>query len=344
MKKTLALSVLALLLALGLPWLRSERSAAAVSETPPAAEETSPLPLAASPPPGNLPQSNPEARPLSAPAAAQERLAVLTPEGVSEMDMQDYLLGVLAAEMPASFPEEALKAQAVAARSYALYCARASKHGDAQVCTDPGCCQAWQSDAQLRDKWGESYETNLARIRAAVDDTDGQYLLYDGLPAFAAFHSSSAGATEDSGAIWNALPYLVSVSSPETAEDVPNYVSRVQCLPLDFRDALLSACPEADFTGEPESWLGAETRDASGRVASLLLGGRSFTGTQLRSLFRLRSTAFTLTLEDGLFTFTVTGYGHGVGMSQYGAKALAASGSDYAAILAHYYPGTLLVS
>ena len=304
MKKTVLLSYLALLLALGLPFVRTARAASAEPET----------------------------------------LAVLTPEGVAAMAAEDYLVGVVAAEMPASFPEEALKAQAVAARTYALYCARSDKHGEAAVCTDPGCCQAWQSDAQLRDKWGESYGTNLARIRAAVEATAGQYLSWEGLPAFAAFHASSAGATEDSGAIWSALPYLVSVSSPETAGEVPNYVSTVSCLPLDFRDTLLSARPEADFTGEPESWLGPVERDGSGRTATVELGGALFSGTELRALFRLRSTAFTLEYKEGVFTFTVTGSGHGVGMSQYGAKVLAETGSDYAAILAHYYPGTQLVS
>lgn len=338
MKKTLLMSWLALLIALGLPWLRL---GAPMPET---AQTVAPTSVPAPPAPETSPPPTPEPQPLRAAPPAPETVTVLTDGGVETMDLQDYLVGVVAAEMPASFPAEALKAQAVAARSYALYCARSAKHGQAQVCTDPGCCQAWQSDWQLRDKWGESYEANLARIRAAVEATAGQYLAYEGQAAFAAFHSSSAGATEACGAIWSDVPYLISVSSPETADTVPNYVSRVQCLPLDLRDTLLSVCPEADFTGSPESWLGPEERDESSRVASLTLGGVPFSGAQLRSLFGLRSTAFTLSLEEGLFTFTVTGFGHGVGMSQYGAKTLAEEGSDYAAILAHYYPGTDLIT
>lgn len=337
MKKIILLSYLSLFLAVGVPYLMVERTAA---EPQPQAEsaplsswrETSPEPPAA---------PSPES---PAGERAPETITVLTPEGNITMTMQDYLVGVVAAEMPASFEPEALKAQAVAARTYALYQASSGKHGEAQVCTDYACCQAWHSDETLRQNWGESYETNLARICAAVSETDGQYLAYEGRAVFAAFHSSSAGATEDCGEVWNAQPYLVSVSSPETAENVPNYVSSVACAAIDFRDTLLSAHPEADFTGDAAGWLGGIERDASGRISSAVLGGVAVRGTELRSLFKLRSTAFTLTYADGVFTFTVTGYGHGVGMSQYGANVMAANGSSYAEILAHYYPGTVLVN
>ena len=246
--------------------------------------------------------------------------------------------------MPASFQDEALKAQAVAARTYAMYCAKSQKHGEAQVCTDYACCQAWQSDEALRQKWGGDYDTYSQKIRAAVEATAGQYLSYAGQPVFAAFHSSSAGATEDCGQVWNPSPYLVSVSSPETAEDVPNYISTVECTPLDFRDTLLYAHPEADFTGEESGWIGEIRLDGSGRVASAVLGGVSMKGTELRQLFSLRSTAFQLEYTGESFRFTVTGYGHGVGMSQYGANVMARQGETYTGILAHYYPGTVLVS
>ena len=147
----------------------------------------------------------------------------------------------------------------------------------------------------------------------------------------------------DCGQVWNPSPYLVSVSSPETAEDVPNFVSAVECTPLDFRDTLLYAHPEADFTGEESTWIGEMSLDASGRVASAILGGVPMEGTELRRLFSLRSTAFTLEYTGGRFRFTVTGYGHGVGMSQYGANVMAREGANYADILAHYYPGTVLM-
>jgi stage II sporulation protein D len=307
----------------------------------------SPVPAAATAGPAPLSLTLDE--PLPSQAAMAEALPVpetvrlLRENGeVEELDLQDYLTGVVAGEMPAAFPEEALKAQAVAARSYTLYCAAARKHGEADVCTDPGCCQAWLSEDELRANWGEGYEQNLERIRGAVDATEGEALSYQGEPVFAAFHSSSAGATEDCGAIWNPQPYLISVESPETAGDVPGYVSTLRCAPLDFRDVILSAYPEADFSGAAENWVGPIRRDASGRVESAALGGIEIPGTALRSLFSLRSTAFTLEYRDGSFLFTVTGFGHGVGMSQYGAMVLARDGADYVQILAHYYPGTLL--
>ena len=330
MKKTILCAYLGLLLC----WLLSQ-----LPTPPKAGPEPEPEPSAASAAPAGTPA--PSAAPVR--ADLQSTLRLLLPDGsIAELDMQDYLPGVLAAEMPADFPEEALKAQAVAARTYALYCADSRKHGEADICSDPGCCQAWQDEQARRDKWGDDYGRCAARIAAAVEDTAGQALLYEGAPVFAAFHASSAGATEDCGEVWNPRPYLISVSSPETAETVPNFISSLRCAPLDFRDAILSAYPEADFSGPAETWLGELHRDESGRVASLVIGGQEIRGTALRSLFSLRSTAFTLEYTEEGFVFTVAGFGHGVGMSQYGAKLLAESGMGYREILAHYYPGTQL--
>jgi len=334
MKKTVFLAYLALLISFLPPLLGADRPGAQTA--PPEAAASAVLPEAPAPSAELAP-----AEPASAPAA-QTRLRVLVGEDCVEMDMQDYLLGVVAAEMPADFQPEALKAQAVAARTYALYCAAGHKHGEADVCTDYACCQAWLSRDALRENWGAAYAANLRKIRAAVSSTEGESLSYEGQPVFAAFHSSSPGATEDCGQLWNAQPYLVSVSSPESAETVPGYVSTLVCEPLDFRDALLSVCPEADFSGPEEGWIGPLSRDDSGRVANVVLGGEEFPGVELRSLFSLRSTAFTLEYADGRFVFTVTGSGHGVGMSQYGAEVMAARGADYREILAHYYPGTSL--
>lgn len=324
MKRAIFLSLLSLLLAVCLP---------AEPEPPPAV----PVPTAA-PPLETLAPAAAEAPPYPEP----ETINVLDGDTLREMALSDYLCGVVAAEMPAAFPLEALKAQAVAARSYALYCAGANKHGEAAVCTDFACCQAFCSEETLRERWGDDYDSLSQKIRSAVEDTAGRVLCYNEQPVFAAFHSSSAGMTESCGAIWSPLPYLVSVSSPETAADVPDFVSTVSCWPIDFRDTLLSARPEADFSGPESAWLGALRRDESGRVAEATLGGAVFSGTELRALFSLRSTAFTLQYENGLFVFTVTGHGHGVGMSQYGAKVMAEQGADFSEILAHYYPGAVL--
>ena len=295
---------------------------------------------------GGQAEPAPSAEPESAAGGLDSELSftVLTANGVETVTMSDWLPGVVAGEMPALFEEEALKAQAVAARTYIMYSMGREKpaHPEADVCDDPACCKAHSTDEELREKWGESYEENMARVLEAVRSTDGEYMSYGGEVIQAVFHSSSAGRTEDSAAIWQAEPYLVSVESPETAEDVPNYVTSVTVSPEDFRAAVLAVHPEAEFGEDPAFWLGAAVRDASGRVESVDIGGTQVPGTELRTLFELRSTAFTLDYTAEGFLFTVTGYGHGVGMSQYGANVMAEDGADYEEILTHYYPGAEL--
>ena len=282
--------------------------------------------------------------PVPSPAAEAVQVCVKHGNMVANVPLEEYLIGVVAAEMPADFEPEALRAQAVAARTYTLYCARTGKHADADVCTDFHCCQAWKSDDAMLEGWGETYAEKLSRIRDAVESTAGEYLQFAGQAAFTAFHSSSAGFTEACGAIWSELPYLVSVSSPEDSDSVPNYVSSFSISAPELCGTLLLLHPEADFSASPEEWVGEITRDESGRVSALTIGGAAFTGVKLREVFALRSTAFSLDYADGFFTFTVTGFGHGVGMSQYGANVMASGGADYRTILAHYYPGTELAS
>ena len=302
----------------------------------------SPEPTLLSSAPANMDKPR-AAIPVSA-SPAPERIKVKVGEDILEMSLEEYVLGVLSAEMPASFKPEALKAQAVAARTYTLYCAAAGKHKDADVCADFGCCQAWKNEQQMRDQWGAEYDKYREKLGQAVKSTAAQRLIYEGEPIFAAFHSSSAGSTENCGAIWSELPYLISVDSPENENFVPNYISTLEISSLDFRDTLLHFCPEADFSGDENQWIGDILYEDSGRVDSVSLGSISFPATKLREIFALRSTAFTLEYTGENFLFTVRGFGHGVGMSQYGANVMASQGSDYTAILAHYYPGTSLVS
>lgn len=255
----------------------------------------------------------------------------------------DYIVGVVAAEVPAAFDKEALKAQAVAARTYLQrYLNGSSKHDNADICSSPDCCQAYISYDELKEKWGKNYDDYIKIIKAAVSETDGEYLSYEGEPAMAVFHSSSKDMTEDSGAIWGDYPYLISVSSPEGEKDVPNYISTLSLPDIDFRDTILYLKPEADMTAQADKWIEETKHDASGRVESMRIGGAEFSGRELRELFSLRSTAFEIKHENGEFIFTVTGYGHGVGMSQYGANVMAKSGAGYREILSHYYPGTTL--
>ncbi len=276
------------------------------------------------------------AAPTPAEALIDERttLYIQTDGGIVETTAADYLPYVVAAEIPVSYGPEALKAQAVAARTYIL---ASDRHSGANVCTDSACCLAYLSEAELRDRWGSDYDADLAAVRAAVTATDGQVLTYGGELILAAFHASSDGQTEDSAAVWAPLPYLVAVETPETAETVPGLASEAVFSPEELAERLgLSA------DTPPEAWLEGSELDDAGRVRYLRVGGQSLSGGFVRRALGLRSTDFTVRYADGAFIFTVRGYGHGVGMSQEGARLLAADGWSYEEILAHYYPGTEL--
>ena len=273
---------------------------------------------------------------------AARSLRVLDGETVRQMNMGEYLVGVVRAEMPASFEPEALKAQAVAARTYTLYKLQTGgNHGDtADICTDHTCCQAYAGEESARANWGENADRYEAKVEAAVRDTDGEAILYGGVPILAVFHSSSPGLTRAAGEVWvNDLPYLQAVSSPEAGDRVPNYYSRVEFTEDELRAKLLAAFPEADLSGGMADWLKAPAADSAGTVGTVDLGGVTVKGTQVRSALGLRSACFTWEAQEGKMVFFVTGYGHGVGLSQYGANAMAAAGADYREILTHYYTG-----
>lgn len=270
-------------------------------------------------------------------------LRVLDGDTVTEMSFSDYLQGVLRAEMPASFQEDALRAQAVAARTYTYYkMSSGGNHGDtADICTDHTCCQAFLGKDRAADNWGKNAERYEAKIENAVSATDGQVMLYGGAPILAVFHSSSAGETWNSGEVWaQDLPYLQSVSSPE-GEGVPNYYSTVELTEAEFREKFLAARPEADLSGPASGWIRDPVMDGV-HVESVTIGGVSVSGPSVRSIFGLRSASFTAEAGDGKITFYVTGYGHGVGLSQYGANAMAEAGSTWREILEHYYTGVTI--
>lgn len=259
---------------------------------------------------------------------------------VSKLTMEDYLWRVVAAEMPASFEPEALKAQACAARTYTVRLQNSGgKHETADICTDSKCCQACILTADAMARWGLEGESHRDKIARAVAETDGLGILYGGRPIQALYFSSAPGATTDAVAVWgNAVDYLKSVTSPE-GDEVPNYRTQVVLSRQEVKDLLLAAYPGADFSGEPEGWFSQIVRNESGAVTSLLAGGITLTGNQVRGALGLRSPAFTVAYADGSFTFDVTGYGHGVGMSQYGANAMAKEGRPFREILTWYYTG-----
>lgn len=284
------------------------------------------------------------------PPAAQDAAAVrlLRGDGTVEiLTLEDYVWGVVAAEMPAAFHPEALKAQAVAARTYTLKkCAGQSRHPGADLCDDSACCQAYRTIQEALDAWGPEDGPRYAQtLRDAVAATAGEVLCYDGEPIQAVFHSSSDGYTADAVEVWGrAEPYLVSVSTPETADTVPNFETSVTFSPENFREIVKTAYPEAVLEGEPSGWFTDLERADWGGVTSLTVGGVALTGGEVRKLCALRSARFTVDADDRAVTFTVTAYGHGVGMSQYGANLMARQGAGYQEILAHYYPGTELKS
>lgn len=248
---------------------------------------------------------------------------------VIPMELETYLIGVVLGEMPAEFDPEALKAQAVVARTYALRNReKGSKHPDADVCVRSECCQSYRGFSS-----GENYE----KIRYAVASTAGQVLTYEGALIEATYFSSSGGRTEDAVAVWgNDVPYLQSVESPEGAY-VQQHLETVTMTVDEFLDRLGISKEE---TGPV--LLGEITHTEGGGVGTLTVGSRIFRGTQLRQLLGLRSTLFQISEVGSHIIITTSGYGHRVGMSQFGAETMATQGATYDEILAHYYPGTTL--
>ena len=269
------------------------------------------------------------------------QLAVKNGDAVEIMALDVYLQGVVRGEMPASFELEALKAQAAAERTYIYYqlaAGRKEAHPNADVCTDPSCCNAWLSEETAREKWGGDFDGWESRIEEAVAATDGQVALYDGQPILAVFHSSSAGKTAGAGDVWSGdMPYLRSVDSPEGEETVPNYYSAAEFSAAEAKALLAQAHPELTFSGGPDKWFGAVEKDESGRVGTVEVCGAPLRGVEVRRIFSLRSACFTIDAAADRVTFRVTGYGHGVGMSQYGANELARQGRTWQEILLWYY-------
>ena len=292
------------------------------------------------------PAAEPEPAAPETAAVHHDRDVTLTIQdgGTTEqMTLERYLTGVVRGEMPASFEMEALRAQAAAERSYVYYqlaAGRKDAHPDADFCTDHTCCSAYLSETAAREKWGGDFAPWNTRVEQAVSDTDGQVVLYSGRPILAVFHSSSAGRTAAAGDVWSGdLPYLVSVDSPEGEETVPNYYSTVTFTAAEAKEKLLAAYPELKLSGTPDRWFGAAAENGSGRVETVSVGGTDIEGTELRRIFGLRSACFTVAADSESVTFRVTGYGHGVGMSQYGANQLAREGKTWQEILEWYYTG-----
>ena len=262
-------------------------------------------------------------------------ISVLNRDGeVIHMELEAYLVGVLLAEMPASFEKEALKAQAVVARTYVGRAEDNGKHAHAAVCMDSACCQGYRSEDDYILQGGT--DAAVGKIREAVAETAGYVLTYEGKLIEATYFSCSGGRTEDALAVWGTdVPYLRTVSSPGE-EDAAHYEDE-QIL------SVSEVCEKLGLESAGEQRIfGKATYTAGGGVDTISACGKTFSGTEIRKLLGLRSTAFTVTEEEENVIFHTRGFGHRVGMSQYGADAMALEGSTFEQILAHYYPGTQL--
>jgi stage II sporulation protein D len=251
----------------------------------------------------------------------------------TDMPLNKYLTGVLLAEMPASFHIEALKAQSVAARTYTWKAfTNGGKHGDSSVCKDSACCQGFLSEEDYLFCGGT--REDLLKVCRAVDATSTMVLSFEGNLIEATYFSSSGGTTEAAVAVWGAeYPYLQSVSSPE------DHVVPVTC---DFSADEFQRLLGKSLSGEPAQWFDAVTYTDGGGVAAIEICGENYTGTRIREILGLRSTAFQIMTNGQNISITTHGYGHRVGMSQHGANTMAENGKTWQQILQHYYPGTQL--
>lgn len=258
-------------------------------------------------------------------------------DNITEMSLKEYLLGVVAGEMNASYHEEALKAQIVAAHTLLLY---TKEHNTkdlkgADITDSSALHQAFLTTEEQKKKWNENYEANRNKIEKCIDEVQNLTLQYDGEYICAVFHAISNGTTENATDVWGGkYPYLISVSSIGDKLS-PAYQSQVTVTEKEFKEILEKE--DVKFSKDTEKWIEKITNTDTGMVKTITICGKTFKGTEIRNLFNLRSSTFTCKYENGEFIFTVNGYGHGAGMSQYGANYMAQQGFTYEEILKHYY-------
>ena len=263
---------------------------------------------------------------------------------VLTVTVEEYLVGVLAAEMLPTYHEHALKAQAVAAHTYLLY-----KKAEQEASPDAGLKgaylsdnaathQGYMSEEQRAEKWGDKAESYEEKLRKAVEDVCGKVITYEGKPIIAAFHANNSGVTQSAETVWGGeVPYLKSVTSVGDKLS-PDCIKTVAMSSQDV-SAALSSLDGCSLNGEASEWISGINSDENGYIKSVSLGGKSFSGLQARDSLGLRSAVFTFEFKDDTFYFTTQGYGHGVGMSQYGADYMARQGSTWDEIIKHYYSG-----
>ncbi len=265
---------------------------------------------------------------------------------IVDMLLEDYVVSVLMGELPYDYEDETLKAQAVAARTYALYRSQIfgkkgmSLHPGADVCTESTHCQAYRSLSERKRQWGKSFEVKEARVVAIVAATKGELLTYANAPIEALYHSTSGGMTEDAANVFaQDRPYLKSVAS-RGEENTKRYEAEKTVARSAFAKTVNQRYPSAMIAASKlDSQVRVTSRTAAGRIETIRLGGATLTGREFRSLFGLDSANVSLSIGNTEVSMKTIGYGHGVGMSQVGAEAMAKDGADYREILTHYYSG-----
>lgn len=258
-------------------------------------------------------------------------------KNITEMNLKDYLLGVVAAEVNPTYHEEAIKAQIIASHTLLLYVKEHKNDdlGNADITDDSTQHQAFLTMEQQKEKWGENYDIYVSKISKCVDEVINLTMQYNDTYINSVFHSMSNGRTEKASDVWGGdYPYLQSV--PSVGDTLsPVHISTVRVSKKDFEDKLKSHNVKLD--DKPEKWLKGITNTDTGMVKTIKIGDKMFKGTDIRNIFQLKSSTFTVEYKEENFIFTVKGYGHGVGMSQYGANHLASQGFTYEEILKHYY-------
>ena len=267
---------------------------------------------------------------------------------IEELLLDEYLCGVVSAEMPASYELEALKAQAVVARTYTIFqiINNSDKHENANICDSYSCCQAWISKEERFSKWEENErEANWKKIVQAVNETAGKIITYEGQPINAFFHSNSGGVTESSVSVWGGVeyPYLKSVET-SGEEGYSQYSSEVSLTKEELINKIKGTHPDIEINWDEENTIQILEYTESGRVRTIKFGNISIAGTEARTILGLKSTNFVISYQDDKIIFSVTGYGHGVGMSQTGADSLAKQGSGYEDIIKHFYIGVEIIN
>ena len=241
---------------------------------------------------------------------------------IKNIELEDYIVGVVAGEMPASFNEEALKAQAIASRTYAIYKMKNS-NGTYDLVTDK-TNQVYITEDKMKNLWQENFDYYFEKIKKAVYDTKDLIMTYNGNVILSMYFARSNGKTEDAISVFGSNEeYLKSVDSPEES-----LTSEVTISKDEFCNKLNISCNAINISNVLKS--------SSGRINSLNINGKTFKGTEIRTLFDLKSTDFEICIGSEI-KFVTKGYGHGVGMSQYGANKLAQDGKNYEEILKHYY-------